>query len=62
MKQIGTSPNRLRASLKAAVEKVSATKTADFFNTRRNEAEIDVALRILHREGDRPPVADDVMS
>jgi len=36
-------------------------KTAEFFTAKRNEADIDTALRILRREGGQPPVADDAM-
>lgn len=61
MKQESTSPRRLSASLKAVVRKVSTTRTADFFTTKRNEADNDAALRILRREGGQPPAAEDAM-
>ena len=55
----GTSINQFVAV--AVAEKVSAMKTAEFFTAKRNEADIDAALRILRREGGQPPVADDAM-
>lgn len=55
----GTSINQFVAV--AVAEKVSAMKTAEFFTAKRNEADIDAALRILRRAGGQPPVADDAM-
>ena len=55
----GTSMNQFVAV--AVAEKVSAMKTAEFFATRREEADIDAALRLLGRDGGQPPDPDDVL-
>lgn len=56
----GTSINQFVAM--AVAEKVSAMKTAEFFATKRNQADIEVALSILRREGGHPPSADDAIA
>lgn len=45
----------------AVAEKVSAMKTAAFFATRKAEADIEAALRTLHRNGGQPPDPEDRM-
>ena len=55
----GTSINQFVSM--AVAEKVSAMKTAEFFATRRDRADIEAALRVLRREGGEPPSADDAM-
>ena len=55
----GTSINQFVSM--AVAEKVSAMKTAEFFATRRDQADIKAALRVLRREGGEPPSADDAM-
>ena len=39
----------------AVAEKLSALKTASFFEKARQEADIETFLRILHRKGGEPP-------
>ena len=55
----GTSINQFVSM--AVAEKVSAMKTAEFFATGRDRADIEAALRVLRREGGEPPSADDAM-
>lgn len=55
----GTSINQFVSM--AVAEKVSAMKTAEFFATRRDQADIGAALRLLRREGGEPPTVDDAM-
>ena len=55
----GTSINQFVAM--AVAEKVSALKTAEFFTTRRDKADIEAALRILRRDGGMPPDPDDAL-
>ena len=55
----GTSINQFVAL--AVAEKVSAMKTADFFATRRDEADLESALRILRRTGGQPPDPHDAL-
>ena len=56
----GTSINQFVAV--AVAEKVSAVKTAEFFATHRDAADVEAALRILRRRGGQPPEADDRLS
>jgi hypothetical protein len=53
----GTSFNQFVAT--AVAEKVSAMKTADFFAARKADADIEVARRLLRREGGQPPEPED---
>ena len=53
----GTSINQFVAL--AVAEKVSAMKTAEFFASKRDEADIEAALQILRRDGGQPPNSDD---
>ena len=55
----GTSINQFVAL--AVAEKVSAMKTADFFATGRDEADLESALRILRRTGGQPPDPHDAL-
>ena len=55
----GTSINQFIAM--AVAEKVSAMKTAEFFEARSDEADVEAALRILRREGGVPPDPDDAL-
>ena len=55
----GTSINQFVSM--AVAEKVSAMKTAEFFAAKRDQADIDAALRVLRREGGEPPSVDDTM-
>ncbi|MEZ5823339.1 MAG: YlcI/YnfO family protein [Geminicoccaceae bacterium] len=57
-KDDGTSINQFVVT--AVAEKLSAMKTAAFFEERRQEADIDAARRILRREGGVEPRAEDV--
>ena len=43
----------------AVAEKVSAMKTAEFFESWRQSADVPAALRILRRDGGQPPDLDD---
>ena len=56
-KEEGTSINQF--VVMAVAEKISAMKTAAFFATRAAEADIETALRILHRDGGKPPEPED---
>ena len=53
----GTSLNQFVAV--AVAEKVSAMKTAEFFAAHRDTADVEVARRILQRQGGQPPEPDD---
>ena len=53
----GTSMNQFIAM--AVAEKVSALKTAEFFDERSSEADIDAAIRVLKRNGGQVPGPDD---
>ncbi|MXW51303.1 MAG: toxin-antitoxin system HicB family antitoxin [Gammaproteobacteria bacterium] len=53
----GTSINQFVAL--AVAEKVSAMRTAEFFASKRDEADIEAALQILRRRGGQPPNSDD---
>ena len=53
----GTSMNQFVAT--AVAEKISVLKTAEYFAERRNEADIDEALRLLRRNGGQPPETHD---
>ena len=48
----GTSINQFVSM--AVAEKVSTIKTAEFFATRRDQADIEAALRVLRREDGEP--------
>ena len=48
----GTSINQFVSM--AVAEKVSAIKTAEFFATRRDQADIEAALRVVRREVGEP--------
>lgn len=55
----GTSLNQLIVT--AMAEKLSALRTADFFQERRARANVDAALRIMRRKrGEVPPEGDEV--
>ena len=56
-KEEGTSINQF--AVLAIAEKVSAMKTAAFFAARKAEADVEAALRILHRDGGQPPEPED---
>jgi hypothetical protein len=49
----------VRDSEKAAVKKVSALETEEFFAARRRRADRGAFLRILNREGGEPPPPED---
>ena len=53
----GTSFNQFVAT--AVAEKVSAMKTAEFFASRKADADIEAARRLLRREGGQPPEPED---
>ena len=53
----GTSINQFVAM--AVAEKVSAMRTAEFFATRRDEADIEAARRLLRRHGGQAPESED---
>lgn len=55
----GTSINQFVSM--AVAEKVSAMKTAEFFAAKRDQADIEAALRVLRREGGELPSADDAL-
>lgn len=52
-KEEGTSINQFVVT--AVAEKISAMKTATFFEERRPQAGLDLYLRILNRPGGEPP-------
>ena len=54
----GTSMNQFMAT--AIAEKISVMKTAEFFATRGNEADIEAARRLLRRDGGQPPEPEDI--
>lgn len=53
----GTSINQFVTT--AVAEKLSAMRTADFFAQRTDRADIEEALRLLRRQGGRPPNPED---
>ena len=53
----GTSMNQFVVT--AVAEKLSAMRTAEFFATRGQEANIDAARKILRRQGGLPPEPED---
>ena len=53
----GTSFNQFVAT--AVAEKVSAMKTAEFFASRKADADIEAARRLLRRDGGQPPEPED---
>jgi hypothetical protein len=55
----GTSLNQLIVT--AVAEKLSALRTADFFEERRQRADIDAALEVMNRERGGAPRAGDEM-
>lgn len=55
----GTSMNLFIAM--AVAEKVSASKTAEFFAERSSEADIEAAIRVLKRNGGQTPGPDDML-
>ncbi len=55
----GTSINQFVTT--AVAEKLSALKTAEFFTGRAAGADIDLARRLLRRDGGQPPVPEDEM-
>lgn len=56
-KEDGTSINQFVTT--AVAEKISAMKTAEFFTSRRDKADIKAARRILRRRGGQPPEPED---
>ena len=56
-KEDGTSMNQFVAM--AVAEKLSAMKTAEFFTSHQQQADHDLALRILRRDGGQPPSPED---
>ena len=52
-KEDGTSINQFVTS--AVAEKISATRTADFFDTQSTDADIAEARRLLRRDGGQSP-------
>ena len=56
-KEDGTSINQFVTT--AVAEKISAMKTAEFFTSRRTNADIKTARRILRRKGGQPPEPED---
>lgn len=56
-KENGTSINQFITT--AVAEKISAMKTAEFFTSRRDKADIKTARRILRRKGGQPPEPED---
>ena len=56
-KEDGTSINQFVTT--AVAEKISAMKTAEFFTSRRANANIKTARRILRRKGGQPPEPED---
>ena len=58
-KEDGTSINQFVTM--AVAEKVAAMKTAEFFNERGAEADIEAARRLLRRDGGQPPEPDDTL-
>ncbi len=56
-KEDGTSINQFITM--AVAEKIAAMKTAEFFNARGAEADIEAARRLLRRDGGQPPDALD---
>ncbi len=53
----GTSINQFVTT--AVAEKLSALKTAEFFNDRATGADIEAARRLLQRDGGQPPAPED---
>ena len=58
-KEDGTSINQFVTT--AVAEKIAAMKTAEFFNARGAEADIEAARRLLRRDGGQPPEPDDTL-
>ena len=56
----GTSINQFVTT--AVAEKLSAMKTAEFFTDRATRADIEVARRLLRRDGGQPPEPEDRLS
>lgn len=56
-KEDGTSINQFVTT--AVAEKISAMKTAEFFNSRGAKADVKAARRILRRKGGQPPATED---
>jgi hypothetical protein len=56
----GTSVNQLVVT--AVAEKLSAMRTAEFFEEQKAVADIEAARRILQRRGGQPPEPDDVVT
>lgn len=56
-KEDGTSINQFVTT--AVAEKISAMKTAEFFTSHRDKADIKAARRILRRKGGQPPEPED---
>ena len=55
----GTSMNQFIAM--AVAEKVSALKTAEFFDARNSDVDIEAAIRVLKRNGGQAPSPDDTL-
>ena len=60
--RVATFPLRLPVSLKAALEKIAAMETENFFAERRGRADDEAFLRILNRAGGEPPRAEDTLA
>ena len=57
-KEDGTSINQFVTS--AVAEKISATRTADFFAAQGTDVDIEEARRLLRRDGGLPPKPHDL--
>jgi len=53
----GTSINQFVTT--AVAEKVATMRTVEFFTERADRADLDVARRLLRREGGQPPEPED---
>ena len=56
----GTSMNQF--VVMAVAEKISAMRAAEFFAAQRDTADVEAALRILRRDGGRPPNDADALN
>ena len=56
-KEDGTSMNQFVVT--AVAEKICAMKTAEFFASKSDAADVQAARRVLHRDGGQPPAPQD---